>query len=120
MLGLKEVRNKKAGELIRHEGVGRLSDGYIETTWDFTRDNDAFPVVLRDTGIKGLQLRVGRLKCAWQFQSERSDHGKRIYTCKALGYYDHNAHVSGVFNRNCGTSTAMTHARPPRSSQVSS
>ena len=98
MLGLKEVRNKKPAGYSRMKALGRLSDGYIETTWDFTRDNDAFPVVLRDTGIKGLQLRVGRLKCAWQFQSERSDHGKRIYTCKALGYYDHNAHVSGDYS----------------------
>ena len=48
--------------------------------------------------VKGFQIRVGRRKLTWQFEHERSDHGKRIYTCKTLGFYDPNAHVGRIFD----------------------
>ena len=67
----------------------RLSDSYIDTIWDQLRDKpNAFPILIRDTETKGFQIRIGRRRLAWQFEHERSDHGKRIYTCKALGFFD--------------------------------
>ena len=78
----------------------RLSDGYIDTVWDQTRDKpDAFPILIRDTETKGFQIRIGRRRLAWQFEHERSDHGKRIYTCKALGFFDPGLHAGQTIHR---------------------
>ena len=78
----------------------RLSDSYIDTIWDQLRDKpDAFPILIRDTETKGFQIRVGRRRLAWQFEAERSDHGKRIYTCKALGFFDPGLHAGQTIHR---------------------
>jgi integrase len=79
--------------------TARLSDSGIDARWDQNRDKpERFPFIVRDTEVKGFQIRVGRRKLTWQFEHERSDHGKRIYTCKTLGYYDPNAHVGRIFD----------------------
>jgi integrase len=89
---LREIRNKKTGELIRREAMARLSDSYIDNVWDQNSDQpEGFPILIRDTETKGFQIRIGRHKLTWQFEGERSDHGKRIYTCiggDKLGYFD--------------------------------
>ena len=62
-----------------------LHDGYINSVIDFSEGK---ATLLRDSVVKGLQIRLGKVRHAWQFYSERSDHGKRIYTCIPLGYFD--------------------------------
>ncbi len=62
-----------------------LHDGFVDALIDFAEGK---PMLLRDSQIKGLQLRLGKVRHQWQFYNERSDHGKRIYTCVPLGHYD--------------------------------
>ena len=62
-----------------------LSDPYIEAAIDF---QEGEPLLLRDVEVGGLQLRIGRRKHAWQFYQEKKDHGRRLYFCKPLGFYD--------------------------------
>lgn len=62
-----------------------LHDGYVNSVIDFSEGK---ATLLRDSVVKGLQIRLGKVRHAWQFYSERSDHGKRIYTCIPLGYFD--------------------------------
>ena len=62
-----------------------LSDPYIEAAIDF---QEGSPLLLCDKQVKGLQLRIGKHKHAWQFYHEKNDHGRRLYTCKPLGFYD--------------------------------
>jgi integrase len=95
---IREIRNKKTGALIRREATARLSDAYVDAVWEQNQDKpNAFPILIRDLDTRGFQIRIGRHKLAWQFEGERSDHGKRIYTCKALGFFDPNAHVGRIF-----------------------
>ena len=78
--------------------TSRLSDSVIDALWDQNRDKpERFPFIVRDTEVRGFQIRIGRRKLTWQFEHERSDHSKRIYTCKALGFYDPNAHVGRIY-----------------------
>jgi hypothetical protein len=63
-----------------------LTDGYVESVIEFAEG--AAPVLLCDATVKGLQLRIGKRKNAWQFYHERRDHGARIYRCEALGFFD--------------------------------
>lgn len=80
--------------------TAKLSDYYVDAVWDQNSDKpDAFPILLRDTEAKGFQIRVGRRRLAWQFEHERSDHGKRIYTCKALGFFDPGFHAGLTVHR---------------------
>ena len=65
-----------------------LHDGFVDSLIDFAEGK---PMLLRDSQIKGLQLRLGKVRHQWQFYNERSDHGKRIYTCVPLGHYDRGA-----------------------------
>jgi integrase len=62
-----------------------LHDGFVDALIDFAEGK---PMLLRDGEVKGLQLRLGKVRHQWQFYNERSDHGKRIYTCVPLGHYD--------------------------------
>lgn len=62
-----------------------LHDGLIDAAIDFQQGE---PMLMRDSRVKGLQIRLGKVRHTWQYYSERSDHGKRIYTCKPLGYFD--------------------------------
>ncbi|HEY7230346.1 MAG TPA: site-specific integrase [Pseudolabrys sp.] len=99
---------------MTHKITVLLSDAHIDAVYDFIREDaivpaplgDPFhvkgvepPIVLRDRQVKGLQLRVGKRRLAWQFEHERSDHGKRVYTCKALGYFDRGFNLSGRVER---------------------
>jgi len=56
-----------------------LTDRLIDGAIDFAQGK---PMLIRDGGggdsVKGLQIRLGKHKHAWQFYSERSDHGKRV------------------------------------------
>jgi len=62
-----------------------LHDSFVDALIDF---QEGKPLLLRDSQVKGLQLRLGRHRHQWQFYSERSDHGIRKYTCAPLGYFD--------------------------------
>ncbi len=70
-----------------------LHDGFVDALIDFAEGK---PMLLRDSQIKGLQLRLGKVRHQWQFYNERSDHGKRIYTCVPLGHYDRGRRASAV------------------------
>jgi hypothetical protein len=99
---------------MAHKMTVLLSDSHIDAVYDFIRDDAIVPaslgdplhvkgleppILLRDRQVKGLQLRVGKRRLAWQFEHERSDHGKRVYTCKALGYFDRGFNLSGRVER---------------------
>ena len=78
----------------------RLSDSVIDALWDQNYDKpERFPLIVRDTEVKGFQIRIGRRRLAWQFEHERSDHGNRIYTCKALGLFDPGFHAGQTIHR---------------------
>ena len=81
-----------------------LTDSGIDSAIDFLEGE---PWELRDTRVTGLRLRLGKIKHAWQFYHERSDHGKRVVTCKPLGYYDRGGITPGavVGGRNTGPVT---------------
>ena len=70
-----------------------LHDGFVDALIDFAEGK---PMLLRDIQVKGLQLRLGKVRHQWQFYNERSDHGKRIYTCVPLGHYDRGARATAV------------------------
>ena len=70
-----------------------LHDGFVDSLIDFAEGK---PMLLRDSQIKGLQLRLGKVRHQWQFYNERSDHGKRIYTCVPLGHYDRGGRSTAV------------------------
>jgi integrase len=70
-----------------------LHDGFVDALIDFAEGK---PMLLRDSQIKGLQLRLGKVRHQWQFYNERSDHGKRIYTCVPLGHYDRGGRSTAV------------------------
>jgi integrase len=99
---------------MAHKITVLLSDPHIDAVYDFIGEDatepgpvgDKFlvkgiqpPILLRDRQVKGLQLRIGKRRLAWQFEHERSDHGKRVYTCKALGYFDRGFNFSGRVER---------------------
>jgi integrase len=70
-----------------------LHDGFVDSLIDFAEGK---PMLLRDSQVKGLQLRLGKVRHQWQFYNERSDHGKRIYTCVPLGHYDRGGRSTAV------------------------
>jgi hypothetical protein len=72
-----------------------LNEGYIDSVIDFAEGE---PVLLCDATVKGLQLRIGKRKHAWQFYHERRDHGDRLYTCKALGFYNRGHKVAALLS----------------------
>ncbi len=81
-----------------------LHDGLVDALIDFAEGK---PMLLRDGEIKGLQLRLGKVRHQWQFYNERSDHGKRIYTCVPLGHYDRGGR-STVVTGGCDKGPVVT------------
>lgn len=89
----------------------QLTDSYIDTVYDQRRSaatlpdgtetKNKLPVLLRDKRVKGLQLRIGKHRLAWQYYNERSDHGSRKgnITCKALGRFDPGLHAGQTIHR---------------------
>jgi integrase len=72
-----------------------LHDGYIDSVIDF---QEGAPILLRDATVKGLQLRLGKRRHAWQFYHERRDHGVRLFACKALGFFDRGRKVAALLS----------------------
>jgi integrase len=63
--------------------IQKLDDTRIDSAIDFELQGRVW-----DSVVPGLRIRIGKRKHAWEFYTERRDHGARRYIFKVLGFYD--------------------------------
>jgi hypothetical protein len=61
-----------------------ITNTRVEAWRDFAEDNT---VIVHDTRMEGLRLRIGRHRATWQFYRDDRRHGRRRITASRLGFF---------------------------------